>query len=288
MERAACSAFWPLWLVLVAAPALAEQADLNELVLGVHPYQSAQKVYRSFAPLGRYLAARLGRPVRVEIAADYAAHVHAIGTDQLDIAYIGPVPYLYLAQEYPPAKRVIARQLVHGKASYQGYLFVAADSSLQGLDELRGGRVAMVDPLSTMGYYLPMYLLLQAGIYLDDLGSYRFLESHDNVALAVLSGDFAAGTMREIGFESYARRGLRRLASTPSVPNHVFVASDLMSDADLQRLRGIFLSMADHDDGLGALQAIAPEINGMVAVSDAPFAGVEAIVQQVDRDCPQP
>lgn len=255
----------------------------TELVLGVHPYKSAQKIFHSFSPLTDYLSRELDRPVRLQVSPDYETHVRLIGTNQIDIAYMGPVPFLVMQQRYS-SRRIIAQQLVSGKPTYHGHIFVRSDSTVKTLADLKGKRFAFVDPLSTMGYRLPQYVLMQAGIRLSDLGGQAFLGSHDNVALGVLGGNFDAGSMRDFEFHIYQERGLRKLSTIPSASNHVFVAGEQISAPYFEKLKETFLSITDTHDGLDALHAIAPVITGLAAADASVFRDLESLLKSLPLD----
>lgn len=273
---------WVIALSLVFSVSFASAEQLVKLTLGVHPYKSAQKLYYSFLPLTDYLSEKLGRPVRLEVSKDYKTHVRLIGTDQLDIAYMGPVPYVTLRNDYSP-KRVVAQQLVAGKTVYHGHIFVTRHSQIQNVTELKGKRFAFVDPGSTMGHIMPRQRMLEAGVKLGDLDDYEFLGSRDNVALGVLSGDFDAGSIRDHEFHIYEDRGLRILATSECVPNHVFVVGDHVPDELLEQLRVLFYTLAETPEGLEVVQAIAPVITGMVPMSGNPFRVVQEIIEKINE-----
>ena len=208
----------------------------DALVLGVHPYQSPSKLILAYTPLAEYLSEQLKTPIELRISRDYQAHIDLIGKDELDIAYMGPSSYVVMVDQYGP-KPLLARQAINGNPKFQGVIIIRASSSLESLGQLKGKRFAFGDPESTMSHMVPRYMLWKAGVNVDVLQEYRFLGSHDNVALAVLSGDFDAGAVKEEVYEKYASKGLKVLATTPPLSEHLFVASNHVNPQQVQQLR---------------------------------------------------
>ena len=206
------------------------------LVLAVHPYLPAPEIQRRFGPLADYLSREMGRPVVVRVSIDYDEQIRLVGSNAVDLAYIGPVPYAHLVQRFGPVP-ILARVQSNGRSDLVGLFVVRQDSALQSLDQLRGKHLALGDAESTMSSVVPQYVLLQAGIRLEDLGRVSRVPAHSNVLMGIVSGDFDAGAVRGDVFLEMANRGLRVIASTPAVPEHLFVARPELPPADIQKLR---------------------------------------------------
>ena len=123
----------------------------DQLVLGIHPYKTSEKLIKAYSPLAQYLTRKVGIPVVLKISADYQTHIDAVGRDQLDIAYVGPSSYVKLYDRYGE-KPLLARQAVHGKPTFQGKIVVTGNSPITKLAQLKGKRFAFGDPNSTMSH----------------------------------------------------------------------------------------------------------------------------------------
>jgi phosphonate transport system substrate-binding protein len=168
----------------------------GELVLGVHPYKPASQLIAAYAPLANYLGEKLGQPVTVRVSRDYQAHIDAVGRDEFDFAYIAPLSYVRMTARYGPIP-LLARQAIGGNVTFHGKIIVRKDSTIRTLADLKGKRLAFVEPESTMGYLVPRQMLKDKGITARQLARQRFLGDHANVALAVLAGDDDAGAVKE-------------------------------------------------------------------------------------------
>ena len=254
----------------------------NHLVLGIHPYKSPAKLIKAYTPLAEYLSKMIGIPVQISISKDYQTHIDAIGSDKLDIAYMGPASYVQLVDQY--GKRpLLVRQAIHGKPTFQGKIIARKDSDLHSLNQLKGKSFAFGDPDSTMSHLVPRYMLWKEGVNANQLERYKFLGSHDNVALAVLSGEYDAGAVKEAVFHKYEKRGLKVLETTPALSEHVFVASKKLDPATAQKLREAFLSLNKDPNGQQIMNSIKPGITAMHPVEDKSYNNLREILLTLKR-----
>jgi phosphonate transport system substrate-binding protein len=251
-----------------------------DLILQVHPFKPSTQLMASFAPLADYLSQQLGQPVSVRIAKDYQTHIDTIGHDAVDIAYLGPVAYVKLRESYGP-RPLLARQEIDGNKYFHGKIFVRQDSTIHALSDLLGKRFAFTEPHSTMGYLVPRYQLWQAGVPVERLANYKFLGNHVNVALGVLAGDYDAGAVKEDVFSTYAERGLRAIATSPPIADHVFVASRKLADAQLRTIRQALWQLHNDPKGAGILQSITPGVTALVPVQDSDYDTLRVVLKKL-------
>ena len=250
----------------------------DRLVLGIHPYKTSDKLIKAYTPLAEYLTRKVGLPVHIIISPDYQQHIDTIGRDQFDIAYMGPAAYVKLFDNYGE-KPLLARQAVHGKPTFQGKIIVPRDSSIREIRQLKGKRFAFGDPNSTMSHLVPRYMMLSAGVTTNNLKSFQFLGSHDNVALAVLTGDFDAGAVKEAVFYKHEARGLRAIATTPALSEHLFITSSRLDPALVTRLRQAMLTVNLDPDGKVILTSIKSGVTAMVPVVNSDYDNLREILR---------
>jgi phosphonate transport system substrate-binding protein len=240
------------------------------LVLAVHPYLSSSELQKRFAPLAAYLGKVMGRQVVIRVGRDYDDQINAIGTDSVDIAFIGPAPYTIMVSKYGQ-KPLLARIAPKGKPVLDGVIITSQDSPLRSVADLRGKRFAFGDPDSTMASLVPRYFLQKAGVPKTSLASYEHIASHKNVALGVLAGDYDAGAVKTEVFEEFKSRGLRILATLPTVPEHLFLTRSDMPPAQIRVLRKALLELKNEPDGPAIMQAIHKDMTEMSPVDDADY-----------------
>lgn len=254
----------------------------DALTLGIHPYKSPAKLIKAYTPLANYLTEKIGIPVNISISKDYQTHIDAIGKDKFDIAYMGPASYVSLVNHYGK-KPLLACQQIHGKSTFQGKIIARKDSPLQSLEQLKGKSFAFGDPSSTMSHLVPRYMLWKDGIGVEQLERFNFLGSHDNVALAVLAGEYAAGAVKEAVFYKYQARGLKVLETTPALSEHLFVASGKLDPAILSKLREAFYALSKAPNGKKIMGSIKPGITAMTPVEDKDYDNLREILRALEQ-----
>lgn len=254
----------------------------DSLILGIHPYLPSTELIDRFTPLADYLSKKTGKRVIIEISKDYKDHIDKVGKNKYDIAFMGPVSYVKMLQKYSK-KPLICRLEVNGKPTFRGAIVTSKEGKIKSLGDLKDKRFTFVEPESTMGYIVPLYLLLNAGIKLKDLSEYKFLYNHNNVALSVLAGDFDAGAVKEDVFYQYEKRGLNVLSWTPPISEHLFVVRNGLSKEMINTLREVFISLKYDKDALGILKRIQENLTGFVTVSEKDYENLKNIYQSLQK-----
>ena len=252
------------------------------LTLGVHPYLPATELVQRFAPLVDYLSQQTKQAVRLRISKSYQEHIDETGKDRLDIVFIGPASYVRMVSMYGK-KPILARLEVEGKPFFRGAIVIRENSPLRSLAELRGKRFAFGDPLSTMSHLVPRYTLWKAGVGTQDLAGFEYLDSHHNVALGVLIGDFDAGAVKEEVVARYQGRGLRVLATTLLISEHLFVSRGTLPDTTVQSLREALYKLNTDPQGRAIIHAIKATATGMVAASDTDYDDLRGIFKTLQE-----
>lgn len=251
------------------------------LTLGIHPYLPAKELTTRFQPLADYLGKSIGRTITIRIGRDYEEHNRAVGTNAVDIAFMGPAEYVKLTDEYGP-RPLLARLEVGGKPELFGAIVVRKDSPIHTLADLKGHRFAFGDPNSTMSHLVPRGMMAAAGVPLSALSEYKFLGAHKNVALGVLAGDYDAGAVKMEVFEEFAPRGLTLLAKTPPVSEHLFVVRPDMPAAQVAMLRQALLNLKNLPEGEGIMQTIHKKMTAFAPVTDADYDSLRTLIHAID------
>ncbi len=265
-----------VWLASV--PSLAWAASEEAWVFVIHPFDTPSRIYTRFRPLLDYLASKLERPLRLHIASDYEEQVHMLATGAAHLAYMGPTPYVRARARSPI--QIIAGETQDGRAFYQSVIVVRESSPVRRLADLKGARLALGAEISFGSAVVPRYMLQQAGLQLSDLGGVTYLQRHEQVALAVLHGDYDAGGLRLEIAKAYLPRGLRILATSQPLPPHVIATAAPVPAAEVERIRAALLTPDAR--GLGALAALGAGI-GFVEIDDRQYDAVRRLLKELER-----
>lgn len=234
IKRAAtvCSA------VIISALASAVQAGTNDTFsLGIEPRGSVEETVRMFNPLATYLTRELGRPVQIDVPADFNSFGQAIRRKQYQLAFAAPATILYNASADQFEWLAVAVDRKQG-ASLRGLFITRHDSSLKEISDLKGKRIAFVDP-SSQGYLILSQLLRDAGIDPQRDVDAVFQQKLDRVVRAVLDNKADAAGVGDVIFSKLKGKvdftQLRTIATSPPIPNWTVVGFDPNANARVQK-----------------------------------------------------
>jgi phosphonate transport system substrate-binding protein len=124
--------------------------------------------------------------------------------------------------------------------------------------------------------------MYEAGIDVEDFASYNFYSSHDNVALAVLSGDADAGAVKEAVFDKYRHKGIVAIATTPEISEHLFIAPASADPDKVRLLKQHLLSLSSGSpEARQVLYPIKKSATAMVSVKDGDYKKLSDIMRQL-------
>lgn len=256
--------------LFVFASVLSANPPKPTLVLGIHPYLNKNEIIKRFTPLTEHLSQELNQQVVLKIASSYQQHIDYIGNDQVDIAFMGPEPYVEMVRHHG-VKPILARLEVNGKPYFRGKIFTHKNSAINTIYDLSGKDVAFGQPTSTMSSVVPIWTLKTNEIDLSILNSYQHLNNHENVALSVLMGDFDVGAAKEEVFQAYKGKGLKEIHTTIAISEHLFITNNYLPKKTIKNIQNILFKLKDTQNGKKILQAIKPAITGMVPATDADY-----------------
>ena len=288
--RFAFTAIFSLLLVFSASSCFADQEsdrkayeENRDLVLAIHPYLTPAEIYNRFSPLADYLTERLGRRVTIRISRNYTDHIKKVGLGrEVDIAFMGPAAYVRMTERYGTTKPLIAALQINGRSTFRGVIITRKDSRIRRIRDLIGKSFAFGDIQSTMSHIVPRYMMFESGVPAEALSRYEFLTNHDNVALGVLYGEFDAGAVKQEVFQEYEFRGLKAVARTPRIAEHIFVASHKIPTDLVIAIREAMLDLNSFEVGGHVLLPIKSEITGLVPASDHDYDNLRRMIRTLE------
>ena len=229
--------------LLVSLVAMTGHAAGRELVYTPLPIEQPETVIDANRPLVAYLSKQLKTPIRYEKNYDDILRLFQEG--KIDIVHLGPLPYVILKSSYPQSEPVAAINEQDGKATYTCAMVTAFDGPMS-VKQVRRS-IAFSQPLSTCGRLTAGYLLDKYGIKLEDL-HHDYLGNQDQVALAVVKGNYEVGTMKAAVAKKYTNLTLRIIEETPAFPGFLLVANKAtMTPEQIAKIRSILLSTKPKD-----------------------------------------
>ncbi|MCU0331624.1 MAG: phosphate/phosphite/phosphonate ABC transporter substrate-binding protein, partial [Candidatus Kapabacteria bacterium] len=184
-----------------------------------------------------------------------------------------------------------------GELSYRGQLLARADAGINSIEDLRGRRIAFVDPSSTSGYIYPKALLIERTVR---TGEEVFANKHDNVVTMIYQGQVDAGATyysppdKRTGEQLDARARVKAqfpdvfnkvkiVELTADIPNDPVVFRDGFPEEMRDRIIKALLAYASTPAGVESLKKIA-SVEGLVRSSDTEYAPMQRVVMASSVD----
>ena len=254
------------------------EEDRSVLKFGIVPVESPVEMYRRYTPLAGYLCARLGRPVELRVAPNFETALKELGEGVTSFCSMTTSVFIEAQERF--GARTLVTVLRNGTPCHRAVVVARENGPVRSLADLKGGSCCFVDPKAATGYVLPRAMLQEAGVELADLAYYNFTGAHDEVARAVLRGEFDAGGMMESTAAQYRHQGLRVLQASEEVPqwNICCAGMDLSLQGALQQ------ALLDLDqatpEGRRVLESIETGCSGFVRSSSEDHDGLRELMHR--------
>lgn len=224
---------------LAAAGPRPVELDTPPLTFAVLPGIDAPKIEREYAPLVAELQTALGRPVTLVVPDDYADIVHRMISGEVNIALLSP--YIYAGVQADVQKSVVTQWRMADPKALRGLCVAKDEGAVTTLAEAAGKRVAFVHVASTSGYLMPRLAMRTQGVDFEKHFAERlFAGSHDKAFDMVMAGqaELACVSARSLA----KKKGYRVVLETEPAVDDVLLAHRGVSDAERERLKGLFLA----------------------------------------------
>lgn len=291
--RLLCQALLVLGMCLVL-----QAASARDLVVA-RISDSPAKHLAQLAPMAEYLASRLGAHgitgSRVLIAEDYDELLQMVQEQRVD--WITET-LLVAAQLVRDAQaQPVLRKWKGGHREYSGLVFVRKDSGIESLEQLRGRTLALEEPDSFSGYFLPLLLLHQAGLKglamvnvndtppADAVG-HVFAHSESNVAQWVHKRLTDAGAFSSLDWSDASHlppsiaADLQVIAQTPPFPRALELVAPHLEPTLVQAIAKILLGLTEGDQG--ELLHSYEKATGFEPVDQDVDIAIQAVIHHLD------
>lgn len=250
-----------------------KEAEIAPLHVQFVPTNNDGSLEAKVKPLEEYLTKKLGREVDVTLATDYSTIVEAMASKKVDIGIMPPAAYVQ-AREQKAAKALLTSQLgamneetgrpEEGKLTktFKGEILVKADSNIKTLADLKGKKIATLNPASASGYIYPVAEMKEIGV--DPVKSSTLTTVNDipSEMTAVLSGQQDACFVFQGARNVFAKKfegtdlfkELKVLYLTKgNIPNDAIAVSPDMPEELQKAVTDAFLTMKEDEAGKTAM-----------------------------------
>lgn len=234
--------------------------------------------------LAELLEAETGRTVEITDVPDYLSVVEAIRADHVDIGIMSGFPSA-LAINTGEVDALLAWK---GSDEPVSTCVVLDDSPIQTIEDLEGTTVAFADQASSSGYFMPVYMLDQAGLTQGDDYESIFAGGHEGSFAALQQGQVDAActafVLTEMGAPMFpfAEGEWRAIGESPSMDVMGTVLARQSLDDETRTLLEDALPKVFSEENADALSAYSSFIGLEVEIAPEPsifasFAEIAAV-----------
>lgn len=215
------------------------------------------EMVKRLTPIVEYLSKKTGYRVSLQVSSNMQAAIESLGTGTTQISYLTPVAYIEAREKYGAVP--VASFLQDGQGYFKLVVVVKNDSTIKTVQDLKGKKFAFGDIKAK----LQQAIVIKSGIKLESFASYDFLNHYDNIAKAVLNGDFDAGILTEAVAKKFKKDGIRIIHTSVKLPAHLIVANRKVAPETISKFRNALL----------ALKVTNPKDKAIIVVFDPMYDG---------------
>jgi multiple sugar transport system substrate-binding protein/sn-glycerol 3-phosphate transport system substrate-binding protein len=246
----------------------------NPIIWAFVPSGEMERVSAGADSVAAMILEETGLYVETFVATEYAGVIEAMCSDppKAHMGSLATFAYILAADKGCAEAELVSVRF--GLPTYNGQIFVRADSGITTLEELAGKTFCAGDPLSTSGWIIPSITLKAAGVDPDTDLEVVWTGSHDASVAGVYNGDCDAGS-------SYVDARTRIEADYPDVMEVISIialSEDIPNDGvqyapSVPReirdmINEALLKIAETEEGQEALDT-AYQWGGLQAITDA-------------------
>ena len=211
--------------------------QVSEVTMGSVAMDIPVEMIKRMSALTNHLALSTNLNIRFRPSPNLGSAVEDLGTGQTQIAYLTPVAYIEARKKYGVIPLVAPT--ADGRPHFSLVIGVKAGSGINSPAGLKGKRFAFGDEKAL----LQRAAVESMGLKPGDFSAFAYLKHYDNIAKAVLAGDFDGGILKDSIADEFKSKGLTVVGSTAPLPSYIFAVHPGMPATVRNQLRDALLAL---------------------------------------------
>lgn len=223
-----------------------------ELLMGVAPFMSPDKLFKRLNPLRNFLSRALSREVVLEFSRNPAQLIERTDAGRYDLVFTGPSfalrafdSGLYLPGAIPGNHTT-------------SVLLVSSSSVIQSIEQLKG-KVISTPPQKSLAAKVAPSFFRENGFIKSEIPKMLPYASHNAAFLAAQNGDVDAAFIVAFGYSDVVASGalVREIARTKPFPGISFIVAKRLPEAQREGIISAILDLNNSSQGKKVLKKIA-------------------------------
>ncbi|MBS1146864.1 MAG: phosphonate transporter, periplasmic phosphonate-binding protein [Proteobacteria bacterium] len=249
-----------------------------EVTMGSVAMDIPVEMIRRMGALTDYLALNTKLNVSFRPSPNLESTVDDLGTGKTQIAYLTPVAYIEARKKYGVIPLVAPT--TQGRPYFSLVIGVKTGSGIHTPAELKGKRFAYGDEKAL----LQKAAVESMGLKSSDFSKFAYLKHYDNIAKAVLAGDFDGGILKDSVADDFKSKGIAVIGRTALLPSYIFAVHPNMPAAVRGQLHDALLALKKTSpDRIATLESFDKSCDGFMAVDDAAYDSVRTLIQPYQK-----
>jgi phosphonate transport system substrate-binding protein len=259
-------------VAVIGLTAATLSAQAQTLRLAVTDIVGLENLQREYAGFQKILSEKSGMKVELFPVPNRTAAVEALNAKKIDLVLTGPAEYVVFK------KRTNAKLVVgFSRPEYYGSVVTLVGSGVDGVEDLKGKKVALGDVGSTSRHLSPIQVLADLGLKPGQ--DVQILHINRNIGVeAMKRGDVSAIGINRSDLPGLSKRHpdvvFKVIARGRDLPNDVLLAGTHVSDAVVGQMKKVF---SENSEALIAAVLLGPDENQK-------FQGMKFIPSIADTD----
>ena len=270
-----------LLMGLSSAPAWAATPPSDQaagVTMGSVAMDIPVEMIKRMSALTNHLALNTNLNVRFRPSPNLGSAVEDLGTGQTQIAYLTPVAYIEARKKYGVIPLVAPT--AGGRPHFALVIGVKAGSGISSPEGLKGKRFAFGDEKALLQRAAVESMGLKSG----DFSAFAYLKHYDNIAKAVLAGDFDGGILKDSIADEFKSKGIAVVGNTAPLPSYLFAVHPGMPVAVRNQLRDALLALnKSTPEQAATLEAFDKGYDGFVVIDDPAYDTVRKLIQPFQK-----
>ena len=239
-----------LFSVLIVSCGTGERSDATFRITAI-PDEAPTELLMKAEPLIEHLEKQTGLDIEFIPVTDYAAAVEALVNRKVDMAWYGG--FTFVQAKIRSNDKVIPIIQRAEDEKFQS-VFITSDSTIKGLEDLKGVTFSFGSQSSTSGHLMPRTFLANAGIIPEEnFKRTAYSGSHDATVASVGSGKVQAGALNikvweKLSQEGKVPEGTRVFYTTPYYYDYNWTVHQEIPEVTRKKIANAFLMLTEETD----------------------------------------
>ena len=199
-------------------------------------------IYQGYQPLMNYLSNQTEYEFRLKLSISYDDTMEQLASGEIDAAFLGS--YIYASSRHEHNLKSILKPLNENREAYRRSVFITRkNSTIHGIADLRGKKLALASRRSLSGNWVPLYTLSMHNLAPEDLAAVTNYAYHHTVVYKVLQGEYDAGAVRDRVAMEFKESDIRIFHSSAEIPTSPVVVSKSQDPYVVDQIRNALLNL---------------------------------------------